>query len=131
MIRGVEAILIGSENAKELAKFYREVVGLKQTMEFEMGKDGGANGYAFEMKGCSIYINDHTEVKGKAKEPQRVIFNLEVDDIEVEVAKLDKAKVKKIADIYHIEDYGMIATFEDIDGNYFQFVQVRANEESN
>jgi predicted enzyme related to lactoylglutathione lyase len=54
------------------------------------------------------------------------MINLEVDDIEGEVARLKKKKVKVIAGIYHIQDYGYIATFEDPDGNYFQFVQVRA-----
>ena len=56
------------------------------------------------------------------------MINLEVDDIEKEVERLKKAKVKLIQDIYHIEDYGKIATFEDIDGNYFQLVQVRERE---
>ena len=36
-----------------------------------------------------------------------------------------KNKGKLVADIYHVEDYGKIATFEDIDGNYFQLAQVR------
>ena len=53
------------------------------------------------------------------------MFNLEVDDIEKEVERLKKAMVKLIQDIYHIEDYGKIATFEDVDGNYFQLVQTR------
>jgi predicted enzyme related to lactoylglutathione lyase len=131
MIHGIEAILIGSENAQKLAEFYREVVGLKQTMEFEMGENGESKGFAFEMEGCSIYINDHSEVHARSHEPQRVIFNLKVDDIEEEVARLNGAGVKKIADIYHVEDYGMIATFEDVDGNYFQFVQTHPNEKHN
>ncbi len=124
MIKGLEAILIGSENATKLAKFYRDVVGLKQTMSFELGEKG-ESGYDFDLKGARIYILDHSKVKGKSKQPERLMFNLEVDDIEKEVKRLKKAKVKLIQDIYHIEDYGKIATFEDIDGNYFQLVQVR------
>ncbi len=127
MIKGLEAVLIGSENATKLAKFYREVVGLKQTMSFELGEKG-ESGYAFEMKGsANIYILDHSKVKGGSKDPSRIMFNLEADDIEKEVERLKKAKVKLVQDIYHIEDYGKIATFEDIDGNYFQLVQVREN----
>lgn len=126
MIRGLESILLGSENAQALATFYRDVVGLKQTAEYKMGEEGAeSNGYEFAMEGSSLYINDHSEVKGKAHMPQRIILNLEVDNIETEVARLDKAEVKKVQDIYHIENYGKIATFEDVDGNYFQFVQVR------
>jgi len=32
-----------------------------------------------------------------------------------------------VQDTYHIEGYGYISTFEDVDGNYFQLVQVRAS----
>ena len=124
MIRGIESILIGSANATKLAKFYKEVVGLKQTMEFEMGDDN-QQGFAFEGKGYSIMIIDHSKVKGKNVLPDRIIINFEVDDIKKEVRRLKRAKVKVVKDIYHLEDYGYIATFADIDGNYFHFVQVR------
>jgi predicted enzyme related to lactoylglutathione lyase len=125
MIKGLESILIGSENAAMLAKFYREIVGLKQAMSFELGEKG-ESGYAFEMEGsASIVVMDHSKVNGKSKDPSRIMFNLEVDDIEKEVERLKEAKVNLIQDIYHVEDYGRIATFEDIDGNYFQFVQTR------
>jgi len=40
---------------------------------------------------------------------------------------LKKAGVKVVAEIYHVEGYGWLATFEDLDGNYFQLVQVRAS----
>ena len=126
MIRGIESILLFSENAKKLAKFYREVVGLKQTMEAEMG-EGDENYFGFKIgKGPELGIMDHTKVKGKNKNPERIIFNLEVDDIKKEAKRLKAAKAKKIQDVYHVEGYGYIATFADIDGNYFQLVQVRA-----
>lgn len=122
----MEAVLLGSQNATKLAKFYRETVGLKQTMEFEMGEKG-EKGFAFEMKGASLYINDHSGVKGENKNPERLIINLEVDDIEKETKRLKSAKVKVKQDVYHIEGYGFVATFVDPDGNFFQFVQVRAS----
>lgn len=126
MIKGIEGILIGSQSAKKLAYFYKNKVGLKLTFEAVMGEGKDeAEVYLFEMKGASLYITDHSEVKGKSKNPNRVIFNLDVDNIGKEVKRLGKAKVRKIKDIYHIEGYGKIATFEDVDGNYFQFVQTR------
>ena len=127
MIKGIEAVLLSSENAKALAKFYEEKVGLKVGEEMEIGHRGEL---AFEVSfgsGSNLYILDHSEVKGKSKQPQRVMFNLEAGDIEKEVARLKKNGVKLVADIYHVENYGLIATFEDIDGNYFQLVQVRAS----
>jgi len=124
MIKGMESVTLFSPDAKKLANFYREKVGLKQTMEAEMGD--GDNLFGFEMKGSSsFYVVDHSKVKGVNKNPERYIVNFEVANIETEVKRLVKAKVKKIQDIYHVEDYGYIATFADLDGNYFQLVKVR------
>lgn len=126
MVKFIEAILMGSENASALAKFYRETVGLKQASEFEMGEEGATKGFEFSFEsGPGIYIMDHSEVKGKNSNSARIMINLEVDNLEEEVKRLDDAGVKKIADTYHIEDYGYVATFEDLDGNYFQLVKTR------
>src|SRR3989338_10167287 len=126
MIRGFESLLIGSQNAKKLADFYKEKVGLEIGLEAEMGEE---NEELYELKvgkGPNIYIMDHSKVKGTNKNPDRIILNLEGDDIEKEVARMKKAKVRPIKDTYHVEGYGWISTFKDVDGNYFQFVQVRA-----
>lgn len=125
IIRNIESITLFSENAKNLADFYKEKVGLKSTSEAKLGENGETKLFAFEMSGASLYIVDHSEVKGINKEPSRIIFNLEVDDIEKDVKRLEQKEVKKIQDIYHVEDYGYIATFEDHDGNYFQLVKTR------
>lgn len=126
MIKGIESILLFSENPKPLAEFYKEKVGLKLTLEAEIGEDEqDMYGFEFGEEKPALYIMFHSKVNGKQKEPERIIFNLEVKDIEESVQKLDEAGVKKIADTYHLQEYGYIATFEDIDGNYFQLVQVR------
>lgn len=121
----MESVTLFSENAKKLAHFYRDTVGLKVSFEGEIGEKG-EEAYELKMgKGSSFYIIDHSDIKGNAKEPKRVMVNFEVDDIEKEVKRVKKAGVKLIQDIYHVQDYGQIATFADIDGNYFQLVQVR------
>jgi predicted enzyme related to lactoylglutathione lyase len=126
MIRKIDGILLSSDNAKKLSTFYHDIVGLKVTMEAEMG-DNGDMVYGFSTKGGSDFtVMDHSKIKGKTREPERYMINFEVDDIEAEVRRMKKARVKLIADIYHIQDYGHVATFEDPDGNYFQLVQVRA-----
>lgn len=124
MIIGLEGILIGSENAKKLGKFYKDVLKLKMTDEFEYGDDN-SYGIGFEVGKVGLFISDHSKVKGISKNPERIFFNLEVDNIEKEVARLKKAKVKVIADIYHVEEYGYVATLADTDGNYFQLVKTR------
>lgn len=127
MIKGLESLTLFSAHAKTLANFYKEKVGLKIKFEGVMGENDEEIYQLDVGKGIELYIIDHSKVKGKNKEPERTIFNLEVDDIEKEVKRLDKAGVKKIKDTYHIEGYGYIATFEDADGNYFQLAQVRAS----
>lgn len=127
MIRGLESVLIGSESAKKLAAFYRDKVGLKVGMEAEMGEKG-VELYELKLgKGPGLYIVDHSKVKGKNRNSDRIILNFEVDDIKKETARLKKGKVKIIKDTYHVEGYGWVTTLEDVDGNYFQFVQVRAS----
>ncbi len=126
MIRGLESITVGSQNAKKLAAFYKEKVGLKFGMVAEIGEKGEE---LYELKigkGPNIYVVDHSKVKDKNKNGERIILNLEVHDSKKEVARLKKAKVKQVQDTYHVEGYGWVSTFEDVDGNYFQFAQVRA-----
>lgn len=127
MVKGIESILLFSEDAQKLADFYKDKVGLEITTEAEVGDGEDFFGFEFE-GGPGLYIMHHSKVKGSSKQPERIMFNLEVMDIEEEVKKLDEAGVKKIQDIYHMESYGYIATFEDIDGNYFQLVQIRASD---
>ncbi len=129
MVQGLESVTLFSENATRLAEFYRDKVGLEVELVGEMGEDGG-NDKVYEVKlggGSGLFIVDHSEVKGNNKEPQRIIINLEVDKIEPEFERLKKANVKVVQEVYHLQEYGLIATFEDSDGNYFQLVQVKAS----
>ncbi|KKS97488.1 MAG: hypothetical protein UV73_C0008G0008 [Candidatus Gottesmanbacteria bacterium GW2011_GWA2_43_14] len=125
MIKGIESVLLFSENPKELMEFYRDTLGLKVDMEGEYGDEEELYVGFQPGKGSYMVVMHHSKVKGKNREPERFMVNFEVDNIEKEVARLDKAKVRKIQDIYHVEDYGKIATFVDPDGNYFQLVQIR------
>lgn len=127
MIHGIDAVTIFSENAEKLAKFYTEKIGLKATGEYIMGEGKDETSvYDFSFKdGSSFGIIDHKDIKGKTKEPKRVLINFETGDIKLEMKKLKRNKVKIVQDVYHIEMYGWVATCEDPDGNYFQMVQVR------
>lgn len=124
MIKGVEAVTLFSANPQKLADFYKEKVGVKFTIEAELGE--GEDLFGFDAKGfAGFYIVHHSKVKGTNKQPERCIINFEVDDMETEVKRLMKANVKLIQKTYHVENYGFIATFEDLDGNYFQLVKTR------
>lgn len=125
MVDQIEGIMIGSPDAKKLADFYKNKVGLKISMEGEVG-DNGEKFYMFDIKkGGGFVIMHHKEVRGKNHMPARYIMNFEVEDIKKETKRLKDEGVKVIKDVYHIQDYGFIATFEDPDGNYFQFCKTR------
>jgi len=127
MIRGIDSVLLFSKDPKNLADFYKQKVGLEVELVGEYGNN-------FEEKIFGVKAGDsnllsilhHSKLKGPNKEPERFMINFEVDNIEESVSKLEKNGVKKIQEIYHVEDYGKIATFEDPDKNYFQMVQVRS-----
>ncbi|MCL4417485.1 MAG: hypothetical protein M1365_12475 [Actinobacteria bacterium] len=123
MIKGIEnnaAMLLVSGNARELAKFYIEKVGL--TLTFRGIVAGNKELFSFEMdKGSVLYIVDGSE---RLKDDiGHNILNFEVDRIDYEVRKFDDLGVKKIQDPYCIEDLGKVATFRDIEGNYVQLIQ--------
>jgi predicted enzyme related to lactoylglutathione lyase len=126
VIRRLDTITIHSENPSELAKFYQETVGLNEPMEAEIGE--GDNAFLFEMEGTTLAIVSDPKIRGNNPQPERVVFNLEVSNIDEDVERVAKSGAKKVTDTYHIEGYGFVATFEDPDGNYFQLVQVRAEE---
>lgn len=124
IIKGIESITLFSENPSELYRFYKDTVGVKFNIEAELGEGEDLYGYEAEGK-TGLYIVHHSEISGKAKEPKRAIINFEVEDIEAEFERLKKEGVKVVQEVYHVEDYGYIATLEDPDGNYFQIVKVR------
>lgn len=123
MIRGLESITINSAGAKKLADFYKDKVGLKLTMEAEMG--AGQKVFGFDLKKADLYIVGDKRFTAKSQEPGRLLFSLEVDDIEKEIARLEKAGLKTLGEYYHLEGYGFIAPYMDADGNRFRLVQVK------
>jgi len=106
--------MLGSENAKSLAEFYEKILGRKPDM-----KDGGW--YGWQIGSAFLSMGDHSEVKGKSKEPQRVIFNFETKEVKEEFERMKSAGAIVIKEPYGIEN-SWIATLSDPDGNYFQLM---------
>lgn len=109
------SIMIGSSNPKVLAEFYEKVFDKKPDMA-----DGSWAGW--QIGKTFFNIGEHSEVKGKAKEPQRVIVNLETPEVKEEFERISKVKgVKVIKKPYEMQG-AWIATFADPDNNYFQLM---------
>lgn len=108
-------INITSEDPARLTAFYRDVVGLP--VHEEMG-DG-----AFEVGGAALLVDGHSETRGPAKEPQRVLINFFVADLAAEQSRLEQQGVEFIRTAGREYWGGVISTFLDPDGNYLQLIE--------
>jgi predicted enzyme related to lactoylglutathione lyase len=107
--------MIGTMQPKEMATFYEAVFDKKPDME-EGGWTGWLVGSAF------FSVGEHSEMKGKAKDPGRIMFNLETKEVKKEFDRMVKIKgITIIKEPYEMGG-GMIATLADPDGNYFQLM---------
>ncbi len=70
-----------------------------------------------------FWIGKHSEVKGKNKDPYRMMFNIEVGSVEKEYKMLKEKGVKFIAKPFKAPTFDLyFATFVDLDGNIGQIV---------
>jgi len=106
--------MLGTHDPKKLAEFYEKVLEKKPDME-----DGGWFGW--HMGNGFLTIGEHSEVKGNAKEPQRMILNFETVDVEEEFERIKELGAEVIKEPYEMGG-AMIATLADPDGNYFQLM---------
>ncbi len=110
-------ILIGSDDPARLVEFYKKVLG-------EPGWDEAP--YTGWMVGAGyVMIGPHDEVHGANKEPGRLIWNLEAEDVKAEFERIRKAGATVVREPYNpmgpdADQEVSIATFADPDGNYFQ-----------
>ena len=106
------SIMIGTTRPKALGEFYEKVF----TRPADWEEDGW---HGWEVGKAYFMIGKHSEVKGKAKEPQRVILNFEAKRVKAEYERIKGLGAKVIKELYQMEGE-WIATFADPDGNYFQ-----------
>lgn len=111
-------VIVNSERPEELIRFYEEVVGLEAIPEMGPGmfRVGASPSVTFIIEG-------HSEVRGPAREPQRVLLNFSVADLGSEQRRLEGCGVKFVRDAAEEPGVGVFATFVDPDGNYCQLVE--------
>jgi predicted enzyme related to lactoylglutathione lyase len=110
----LNSIMIGSQQVKEMAEFYAKVFQKPADME-----DGGW--YGWQVGGSFLTIGEHSEAKGMAKEPFRIILNLETTEVKEEFERIKGLGATVVAEPYEMGG-GWIATFADPDGNYLQLM---------
>jgi len=106
--------MLGSMQPKVMAGFYEKVFGKKPDMAEEKW-------YGWQIGSTFFGLGEHSEMKGKAKEPGRVMFNLETTEVKKEFARIKKLGTKVVKEPYNMGG-AWIATFADPDGNYFQLM---------
>jgi predicted enzyme related to lactoylglutathione lyase len=118
MIRGLRVASIWSEDLNNLLPFYRDVVGLPVGMEtpgFVVMGDPNAP---------AVALGTHSEVRGRASDPERHITGFETDDLDAEFTRLKGQGVEFIEEPSAQGDGAVrVATFKDPEGNLLQLLQ--------
>ena len=116
MIGSVNGVIIWTQNLDRLTKFYTETMGLTphsvrpQFVNFEWG----------EMR---FSIGSHTEIKGQAADPYRIMINFDVTDIHATHQTLREQGVEFNRPPEQEHWGGWVATLLDPDGNMLQLLQ--------
>lgn len=114
----LNSLMVGSSKPQKMAEFYEKVFSKKADMH-----DG--NWWGWQVGECFFNIGEHSEVTGPARDPQRIIVNLETEDIKAEYERIRAIEdIQVVKELYEMDGMpGMwIATFADPDGNYFQLM---------
>ncbi len=120
-------ILIYSENPDKLMKFYKDVLKLKLRNKLDIPGDYG---YMFQVVGdLNLWIGKHSEIKGKAKENFRHLFNLYPEEgvsywyeILKKVSQATIVNKPYLAPFSTPENQVWFCTFLDPEGNCWQLV---------
>jgi predicted enzyme related to lactoylglutathione lyase len=103
-----------SEDPERLIAFYRDVVGLAPDEKF---------GHSLKAGPARLRITGHSKTKGASRDPTRALINLFVTDVQSEFDRLRDRDVTVIRPPDREPWGGLVSTFADPDGNYFQVIE--------
>jgi predicted enzyme related to lactoylglutathione lyase len=120
MIKQFAGASIWSEDLNNLLPFYRDVLGLKVTIESPGFVVLGAD----QPDVPALGLGTHSDVRGRNADPARHMVGLASDDLTADWRRLKQAGVEFVEDP---TDYGnlSIATLKDPEGNLVQLWQYR------
>jgi len=108
--------MIGTKQPQVLAAFYEKVFAKPADMA-----DSENGFYGWQVGSGFIGVLEHSEMGGNTKDPGRVIVNFETAQVQEEFERI-KALGGTVIRAPYSMDQGLIATFADPDGNYFQLM---------
>ncbi len=106
--------MVGTMQPQVMAEFYGKVFGKKADMV-------EGNWYGWQIGSCFFSVGEHSEMSGNAKDPGRIMFNLETKEVKEEFNRMKELGATIIKEPYEMGG-GWIATLADPDGNYFQLM---------
>ena len=106
--------MVGSMHVKEMAAFYEKVFAKKPDMV-------EGNFYGWSVGNTFFSVGEHSATAGKAKDPERMMFNLETTEVKEEFERIKEIGATVIKAPYDMGG-AWIATLADPDGNYFQLM---------
>ncbi len=112
---------INTGQPQALGQFYAKLFGLEPAWSAH-----GVTG--FMVGDFRLEIAQHDQVTGKNTSPERIFFDLMVDNVQAEFDRLVMLGATVIQEPYEFADEEMkmvIATMADLDGNYFQLVSMQ------
>jgi hypothetical protein len=120
-IKSMESLCIWSENYRELADWYRDVLELEVVSELILPEDTGVT-FKVGSSPVLFWIGAHDGVKGKNQDKYRFMPGFDVDSVGKVYTKLIDRGVKFILKptISPTKDY-YVATALDLDENVIQF----------
>jgi predicted enzyme related to lactoylglutathione lyase len=117
LIYGVNGVILWTQNADKLFSFYKEILGL------QVNSNHG-DFMSFKWDNTRLNIGTHSEISGENMEPNRIMINLEVDDIQYEFNRLQSKGVIFISKPNKQSWGGWVCTFLDPDRNTLQLLEI-------
>ena len=118
--KNISTILIWSPDYKKLSEWYRKMFGLKLVESIRHPKDTGD---LYRIGNVQLWIGQHGQVKGKNKDFNRHMFNIDVDSVGSAYAYLKKKGVKFLAQPFKAPTFNKyFVTFYDLDNNLIQLI---------
>ena len=99
-----------------MAAFYRDILALPVRSD-----RAGFINFAFGDQRLTVAV--HSDVDDVSLDPKRILINFAIDDIDAAVAHLRANGVQIIRHAERERWGGVVATFQDPDGNLLQFMQ--------
>jgi catechol 2,3-dioxygenase-like lactoylglutathione lyase family enzyme len=101
--------------------FYRDVLGLGPRSERDLFISFAWG--AIDPRAPRLTITVHSEVRGLAQDPNRVMVNLEVDELDAACMRLRDLGIPFLRSPTSEHFGGRIATLQDPDGNLVQLLE--------